>query len=303
MSELVVITKQIIIMFLLMVVGYIIYKKKMVDDHSTKQLNDFVLYVVNPALSLVSFQQSFSFDKLYGFLMVFVISFFMIFLGIFVGRFILGKKFTLEQYACGFSNAGFIGIPLVQNLLGVEYVFYVSAFLIAFNLTSWTYGLYLISGKADFSMKRIMTNPAILAAIFGMIIFVAQIKLPVVLTSTLSTIGNMNTPLGMIILGTYIAKENIVKVFTTKMSYKVSLIRLIIVPLIVIFALKFISLPYDELRTLLLICACAPCGATLAMFSQMCGKDYSYGAQIVSLSTLLCPLSIVTILYVSTLVW
>lgn len=303
MSELVVITKQIIIMFLLMVVGYIIYKKKMVDDHSTKQLNDFVLYVVNPALSLVSFQQSFSFDKLYGFLMVFVISFFMIFLGIFVGRFILGKKFTLEQYACGFSNAGFIGIPLVQNLLGVEYVFYVSAFLIAFNLTSWTYGLYLISGKADFSMKRIMTNPAILAAIFGMIIFVAQIKLPVVLTSTLSTIGNMNTPLGMIILGTYIAKEDIVKVFTTKMSYKVSLIRLIIVPLIVIFALKFISLPYDELRTLLLICACAPCGATLAMFSQMCGKDYSYGAQIVSLSTLLCPLSIVTILYVSNLVW
>ena len=303
MSELVVIVKQIIIMFLLMMVGFVIYRKKMVDDHTTKQLTDFVLYLVNPALSLVSFQQIFSYAKLYGFLMVFIVSLFMIFLGIFAGKLIIGKDFSLEQYACGFSNAGFIGIPLVQSLLGVEYVFYISAFLIAFNLISWTYGLYLISGKADFSAKKILTNPVIIAAILGMLIFVLQIKLPVVLTSTLSTVGNMNTPLGMIILGTYIAKEDIVKVFTTKMSYKVSLVRLIVVPLIIIFVLRFVPLPYEELRTLLLICACAPCGATLAMFSQMCGKDYSYGAQIVSLSTLLCPLSIVSILYISTLVW
>ena len=172
MSELVVIVKQIVIMFLLMMVGFVIYRKKMVDDHTTKQLTDFVLYLVNPALSLVSFQQSFSYAKLYGFLMVFIVSLFMIFLGIFAGKLIIGKDFSLEQYACGFSNAGFIGIPLVQSLLGVEYVFYISAFLIAFNLISWTYGLYLISGKADFSAKKILTNPVIIAAILGMLIFV-----------------------------------------------------------------------------------------------------------------------------------
>ena len=109
-------------MFLLMSVGFLIYKKKMIDDHSTKQLTDIVLYIVNPALSLVSFQQSFSADKLIGFMIVFVLSFVTIFLGIFVGKIVIGKDFRLEQYACGFSNAGFIGIPLVQNLLGVEYV-------------------------------------------------------------------------------------------------------------------------------------------------------------------------------------
>ena len=66
MNELLVIVRQIVIMFLLMSVGFFIYKKKMIDDHSTKQLTDIVLYVVNPALSLVSFQQSFSVDKLVG---------------------------------------------------------------------------------------------------------------------------------------------------------------------------------------------------------------------------------------------
>ena len=113
----------------------------------------------------------------------------------------------------------------------------------------------------------------------------------------------MNTPLGMIILGTYIAKEDIKKVFTSKNSYLVSLVRLILVPLICLFALKFIWVPVEELRMLLLICASAPCGATLAMFSQMCGKDYSYGAQIVSLSTLLCPLTIMGVLTLATLLW
>ena len=168
---------------------------------------------------------------------------------------------------------------------------------------SWTYGLYLISGKADISAKKLLSNPAIMAAIFGMIIFVLRIQLPAVISSTLSTIGNMNTPLGMIILGTYIAKEDIKKVFTSKNSYLVSLVRLILVPLICLFALKFIWVPVEELRMLLLICASAPCGATLAMFSQMCGKDYSYGAQIVSLSTLLCPLTIMGVLTLATLLW
>ena len=303
MNELLVIVRQIVIMFLLMSVGFFIYKKKMIDDHSTKQLTDIVLYVVNPALSLVSFQQSFSVDKLVGFMIVFVLSFATIFLGILVGKIVIGKDFKLEQYACGFSNAGFIGIPLVQNLLGVEYVFYMSAFLVAFGLMSWTYGLYLISGKADISAKKLLSNPAILAAIFGMIIFVLQIELPGILTSTLSTIGNMNTPLGMIILGTYIAKEDIKKVFTSKQSYLVSLVRLLLVPLICLIVLRFIWVPLEELRMLLLICASAPCGATLAMFSQMCGKDYSYGAQIVSLSTLICPLTIMAVLSMATLLW
>ena len=98
-------------------------------------------------------------------------------------------------------------------------------------------------------------------------------------------------------------KEDIKKVFTSKNSYLVSLVRLILVPLICLFALKFIWVPVEELRMLLLICASAPCGATLAMFSQMCGKDYSYGAQIVSLSTLLCPLTIMGVLTLATLLW
>ncbi|MDY4641949.1 MAG: hypothetical protein SO412_09300, partial [Erysipelotrichaceae bacterium] len=88
-----------------------------------------------------------------------------------------------------------------------------------------------------------------------------------------------------------------------KMCYLVSLIRLIIVPLICLFILKFVYVPFEQIKMVLLICACSPCAATLAMFSQMCGKDYSYGARMVSLSTLFSPLTMVFILSLATLIW
>ena len=303
MNELLVIVRQIVIMFLLMSVGFFIYKKKMIDDHSTKQLTDIVLYVVNPALSLVSFQQSFSVDKLVGFMIVFVLSFATIFLGIFVGKIVIGKDFKLEQYACGFSNAGIIGIPLVTSVLGSDYVFYVSAFFAAFFITTWTYGEYLIEGPGHVNLKKVITNPVVICTVAGIVLFVFQVKLPDIVKSTCNSIGGLNTPLGMMMLGTYIAKEDLGMMFKNKICYLVSLIRLVIVPLICLFILKFVYVPFDQIKMVLLICACSPCAATLAMFSQMCGKDYSYGARMVSLSTLFSPVTMVFILSLATLIW
>ena len=302
MSTAITLINQTIIMFLLAGVGFALFKTRKITPEGSKSLANILIFIVLPCVIINGFLVERTTERMLGLLFSAVGAAVLLGVAIVISR-IFFKKDAIAGFSAAFSNAGFIGIPLVQNLLGVEYVFYMSAFLVAFGLMSWTYGLYLISGKADISAKKLLSNPAIMAAIFGMIIFVLRIQLPAVISSTLSTIGNMNTPLGMIILGTYIAKEDIKKVFTSKNSYLVSLVRLILVPLICLFALKFIWVPVEELRMLLLICASAPCGATLAMFSQMCGKDYSYGAQIVSLSTLLCPLTIMGVLTLATLLW
>ena len=215
----------------------------------------------------------------------------------------MGKDTGLEQYACGFSNAGIIGIPLVSSVLGTDYVFYVSAFFAAFFITTWTYGEYLIEGPGHVNLKKVITNPVVICTVVGIGLFVFNVKLPDILKSACNSIGGLNTPLGMMMLGTYIAKEDLGKMFKNKMCYLVSLIRLIIVPLICLFILKFVYVPFEQIKMVLLICACSPCAATLAMFSQMCGKDYSYGARMVSLSTLFSPVTMVFILSLATLIW
>lgn len=302
-SQLLLIIEQIVIMMALMAVGYVIYKIRMIDDYTTKQLSSIILYVVVPCIMLVSFTQEYSYDKFIGFFIALIASFVIIFIGIFAGRIILGKDTGLEQYACGFSNAGIIGIPLVSSVLGTDYVFYVSAFFAAFFITTWTYGEYLIEGPGHVNLKKVITNPVVICTVVGIGLFVFNVKLPDILKSACNSIGGLNTPLGMMMLGTYIAKEDLGKMFKNKMCYLVSLIRLIIVPLICLFILKFVYVPFEQIKMVLLICACSPCAATLAMFSQMCGKDYSYGARMVSLSTLFSPLTMVFILSLATLIW
>lgn len=302
-SQLLLIIEQIVIMMALMAVGYVIYKIRMIDDYTTKQLSSLILYVVVPCIMLVSFTQEYSYDKFIGFFIALIASFVIIFIGIFAGRIILGKDTGLEQYACGFSNAGIIGIPLVTSVLGTDYVFYVSAFFAAFFITTWTYGEYLIEGPGHVNLKKVITNPVVICTVVGIGLFVFNVKLPDILKSACNSIGGLNTPLGMMMLGTYIAKEDLGKMFKNKMCYLVSLIRLIIVPLICLFILKFVYVPFEQIKMVLLICACSPCAATLAMFSQMCGKDYSYGARMVSLSTLFSPLTMVFILSLATLIW
>lgn len=302
-SQLLLIIEQIVIMMALMAVGYVIYKIRMIDDYTTKQLSSLILYVVVPCIMLVSFTQEYSYDKFIGFFIALIASFVIIFIGIFAGRIILGKDTGLEQYACGFSNAGIIGIPLVSSVLGTDYVFYVLAFFAAFFITTWTYGEYLIEGPGHVNLKKVITNPVVICTVVGIGLFVFNVKLPDILKSACNSIGGLNTPLGMMMLGTYIAKEDLGKMFKNKMCYLVSLIRLIIVPLICLFILKFVYVPFEQIKMVLLICACSPCAATLAMFSQMCGKDYSYGARMVSLSTLFSPLTMVFILSLATLIW
>ena len=302
-SQLLLIIEQIVIMMVLMAVGYVIYKIRMIDDYTTKQLSSLILYVVVPCIMLVSFTQEYSNHKFIGFFIALTASCVIIFIGIFAGRIILGKDTGLEQYACGFSNAGIIGIPLVSSVLGTDYVFYVSAFFAAFFITTWTYGEYLIEGPGHVNLKKVITNPVVICTVVGIGLFVFNVKLPDILKSACNSIGGLNTPLGMMMLGTYIAKEDLGKMFKNKMCYLVSLIRLIIVPLICLFILKFVYVPFEQIKMVLLICACSPCAATLAMFSQMCGKDYSYGARMVSLSTLFSPLTMVFILSLATLIW
>lgn len=295
-SQFFLIIRQLAMMFLLVVLGVILYRKDMLSDKTTKQISNLILYIVSPCITVVSFIQPYSTEKLIGFGVSLLYSFIIIFIGLGVGRLVLGDSRRLETYACGFSNAGFVGIPLVSGVLGIEYVFNLSAFFVAFNLISWTYGLYLISGQKNFSVKKLMMNPAIFSVFLGFAIFVLQIPLPDFLFNTIESLGSMNTPLAMIVLGTYVANEPLMNIFKNKMAFEVSFLRLLVVPLIVLVLLKFAYVPIHEIKTILLIASCAPCGATLAMFCQLYGADYNYGARIVSLSTVLCPFTIVLVM-------
>ncbi|WP_160687519.1 AEC family transporter [Clostridium sp. C2-6-12] len=295
---------QISIMYVLMVIGFIVYRKKLIDDEGAKQLSNLLVWIINPLIMLTRYQMNFSMDKLIDLGISFIVSLFAMLIGFFVGKTIFKKEQKIDKFAVGFANAGFIGIPLVTNIVGLDQVFFLSAYLVCFNILSYTYGIYLVSSnKKLITIRSILFNPGIIAVGIGIIIFISPIKLPKFIYDAFNLVGQTNTPIAMILLGTYIAKAKVITLFNNKYAYFVCFIKLIVIPMIVLIIFKFLPTDLGEIKKVVLIAVSTPVGLTVPMFSQMYGGDYEYGAKLVGLSTLLSLITIPIILYLANIIW
>lgn len=295
---------QIIKMFAMMAVGYVLYAKAIVNDDTTARLSNILLMVATPCTIITSFNQVFSMEKLQGLGISFLLSVGSILVTIAMTHLLLRKANPVEKFSVIFSNAGFIGIPLVTGLLGAPAVFYLSTFIACFYLFVWTYGLVLMSeDKSLVTANKVLTNPCILAMVIGFIIFVLPIKPFAPIMEAVSVLGSMNTPLAMLILGAYLAKSSIFEMFKNKQAYVVSFFRLFVFPMVILLLLRFVPQQYLEIKTIILVASSAPVGVMVAVFAQRFHRDFNYGAQIVSLSTILCLISIPTLLLISEMIW
>ena len=184
-----------------------------------------------------------------------------------------------------------MSLPLQNALLGDRGMFFGSIFVAIFNVVVWTYGLLDMSGdKKQLSAKRLATNPGILGFVAGMIIFVCGVQLPVFLAQPVKHLANLNTPLPMLIIGFYLSNAKIKRAFTDVGGYIAMALRLLVIPLGVLFALAPFGIDRNMLIAFVIACS-APTAATTTMFSTKFNRDVELSVGMVSASTLL---SIVT---------
>ena len=298
------IVEQISIMYVLMAIGFIIYRKKLINEEGTKQLSNLLVWVINPLIMLTRYQMEFSMVKLKELGISFMISLGAMLLGFLIGEIIFKKNQRINKFAIGFANAGFIGIPLVTSIMGIDKVFFLSAYLVCFNILSYTYGLYMVSGnKSLITVKSVLLNPGIIAVVMGLLVFISPVKIPKLFYDAFNLVGETNTPIAMILLGTYIAKSKFITLFNDRNAYFVCFIKLIVIPMIILIIFKFLPAYLVEIKTVVLIAMSTPVGLTVPMFSQLYGGDYEYGAKLVGLSTLLSLATIPIILYLANIIW
>lgn len=295
---------QVSIMYILMAIGFIVYRKKLINEDGAKQISNLLVWVINPMIMLTRYQMEFSIDKLKELGISFFISLCAMLIGFFVGKIVFKKDQRIDKFAIGFANAGFIGIPLVTGIMGIEKVFFLSAYLVCFNILSYTYGIYTVSNnKSLITLKSVLFNPGIIAVEFGLLVFISPVKLPELFYDAFNLVGQTNTPIAMILLGTYIAKSKLITLFNDKHAYFVAFIKLIVIPVIIMILFKFLPPYLIEIKKVVLIAMATPVGLTVPMFSQMYGGDYEYGAKLVGLSTLLSLITIPIILYLANVIW
>lgn len=280
------------VMFLYMLVGLVLSKTGKLSEQGSKDLASILICLILPAVIIKSFCESFSAEKLVLFCISTLLSAVALGICMLIARLVF-QKAPIDFFSASFSNAGFMGIPLVQALYGVEAVSYLVGYIALLNLLQWGHGLRVLTGKRiRLNLKTVLTNPLLIAPFIGLFLFCAGLgdKLPGPVSTAISGIAGTNGPVAMIVLGCYLAKSDLKSLFLTGRQYFLSAMRLVLIPLAVMVVLAF--LPVDRtIRLAVFIASAAPVGANVAVYSQLYDLDYPYACQSVALSTIL---SIVT---------
>jgi predicted permease len=295
-----ILANQVIVMFLLLATGMLLYKIKMITDEGNRQMAGVVLYVVAPLLILDTYSMEYDATITKNMLWGFLLSAISITIGILVSYVLKpGSKkesFPTERFTVIFTNCGFMGIPLAEAVFGAIGVIYCTTYITMFNLFVWTYGLALMRGKS--SEKRSLKErikpfltPTMFCIVVGLLVYFLQIPMPKQLKSAVGYISSMNTPLAMIVSGIYIAQGDLLGALKKGRVYIVSAMKCLVVPFFMIFVLLF--LPFDEkLKTTILILSACPSGANGMLFANRFGGDAKTASNVFTVTTIISILCI-----------
>ena len=284
--------RQIAIMALLMAVGILLSRKGFLSPQGTKDLGAILLRIIIPCVIVKSYITTYSRERLLELALSAGLALVAFILAMGIAYLVYGKRRRIENFASAFCNAGFIGIPLAQAVIGDEGVFYMAASVALLNLFQWTYGVYIMTDRRDsISAKTIAKNPVVIAIVIGIALFLSRLPVPGILTSTLGYIAGMNTPVAMILMGTYMAKLPWRKLLD-KRAYGCVLLRLVVIPAAVLAVFWAMPISNQNVALAAYLAAATPVGANICVFAQQYDCDYEFSVVTVCLSTVL---SIVTV--------
>ena len=282
-------------MMVMVIVGYAAVKLHVVESKDSVTLSRLTVYILQPCLICRSVQIDLTPERLTGFICALIlgISTYLIWIAA-LG--LLKKPLRLDAVdRCSliYSNVGNLALPLINMILGSEYVFYASALQIPFNLLIWTHGNSIISGERHLHFRKIVLNPNIIALITGLLLVLLRIRLPDVIDTAMEGLGNMVGPCSMLVIGIVITKSNLRRIFADKKAYAISLGRLLVMPasLLLLFTVTGIFTRHPELKPVFQVCFiafCTPPGATVSQLAVL-HNNKAYESSVYSvLSMALC---------------
>ena len=303
MEIVVILLKQVVIMYILMFIGFFAYKKKMLSDQGTRDIGKILLNVAIPIVVISNFCVERSAEKTAELFSSLLISLVCMALSIAVAFLLFHKKNRVGEFAAAFSNAGFIGIPLVQATFGAHAVFYISMMIVLINLLQWSYGVYTITDDRSYiNLKKVAKNPIVISVAIGLLLYFSGLRMPSIVSSLFSIIGGLNTPLAMMVSGVYLAQSDLLSMVRKKEIYRVCAARLIFVPLAIMAVFRFLPLGSATIKMSILLAAACPVGSNVAIFAQQFNKDYKKGVEYVCVSTLLSILTLPLVILLTSFV-
>lgn len=287
--------RQIITLYLLMAVGYVLGKLKLIDDHGAASMSTLVMYIVSPCMLLVAFQRPIEQDTLHNFYVVVAVSLLLHVAFIVLSRLMIHDtdrhRRNLLLFAAVFSNCGFMGYPLMTALFGSIGVFYGSAYVVVFTFLTWTYGIYALTGdRSLLRLRPLLLNPGVISIVLAMALYLLQLALPEVVMVPVSYLAELNTPLPMVVVGYQLSHADFRAALRGAGAWASLLLRLVLFPLLALGICLLLRVD-GRLTVITVIAASAPPAALLSMFSAKFRLDTELASSLVSVQSALSALT------------
>ena len=281
---------QILVMFMLVGVGFAMFRAGKITMEGNRTIGNILVYLSLPCVIVKGLMVERTAESVLALGLSALMGFTALLVSALVARLVL-RDDAIGNFAATFSNPSFFGIPLVVSILGQEPVFYMTAYIAFMNLGQWTYGVSLLSGeRGRVSLRSLVRSPFMVATLIGLVLFTTQLQLPGVVTSCLDYISALNTPLAMFAIGVYLAQSHPTDMIRRAGLYKVALSRLFIAPLVTLALLSLLPASMLDMKLAILIAQACPVGLNVAVYAQLHDADYVYAVETVVVSLVSIPL-------------
>ena len=288
-----ILAEEIVMLFLIMAMGTLIVRRGLIKANESRSVSVILVYIVIPCVIINAFQIKYDDHVRDGLILAFAMSI-LIHILFLIATYLLKKPLSLdaiEKATIIYPNAGILVIPLINALLGPEYVIYSCGFVVIQLILIWTHCRKMLCEEETFSVREILLNINIVAIIIGAGLFLLHIQLPQIIIGTLNMTGVMIGPLGMLLAGMVIAEKPLAKLFTTTRNYLSTFIRLIICPILVLglFILTNAAGFVDDGKNILMtvyLASITPACATITSMAQLYKKDAVHASALYVVSTI-----------------
>ena len=281
-------------LFLMMVIGFVIAKCKIIRSQDSPVLSKISLFLLMPSaiLNAFDFERSDALMSglMFAFLAAIVVHVILYLLDLLYGKCI--SKSPVERASVMYSNAGNLIIPIVSFVLGDEWVVYSTAFLTVQLVFLWSHGVRLFSKNEAFNVKKVLLNVNIIAIAIGLVMMLVGFRLPDLVRDVTSTFGSMLGPVGMLIAGILAANIDFKAMLANKRIYRVIAARMVVYPLIILGVLKLLGLipvaNADQILLISFLAGITPAATTVLQFAQLHDQDAEYATAINIFTTVVC---------------
>lgn len=291
-------------LFLLMGAGFILVEGKVVQEGASKAFSTLLLKLTLPCTIFVSlafreYDPSFARDSLLIIGIGLILYPLLLFLsGLAAGLFRIprGRK-GIWAFAGTFTNAGFMGFPIILMLFGPEGLALAVMLNITFNLYVYTIGAMAIAGDAGGQaekpdVKRIVFSNINIALFFSVVFYFLQLPVPGVLKGAMNMLSAVTTPLSMIITGMALGTGSVRELITDKDSYTSAAYSLAVVPLVLLLAFKWIPLPNPIIGPILVVTFAMPAPSITTVLADQYHGNLPLAARIMFIQNVFGVISI-----------